>query len=129
METGIMNTIQDLIQEELLRDVYDAATQYASEAERQAQAQVGGIDIDTLRREYVSMMGMVAYYTKIERVMTKPRLHMDAIKKLLVKMRADEILEQAALAEEQGMPVSVTARVPAKPLVELLSQLKQMTTV
>ena len=124
-----MNTIQDLIQEELLRDVYDAATQYASEAERQAQAQVGGIDIDTLRREYVSMMGMVAYYTKIERVMTKPRLHMDAIKKLLVKMRADEILEQAALAEEQGMPVSVTARVPAKPLVELLSQLKQMTTV
>lgn len=124
-----MNTIQDLIQEELLRDVYDAATQYASEAERQAQAQVGGIDIDTLRREYVSMMGMVAYYTKIERVMTKPRLHMDAIKKLLVKMRADEILEQAALAEEQGMPVSVTARVPAKPLIELLSQLKQMTTV
>lgn len=124
-----MNTIQDLIQEELLRDVYDAATQYASEAERQAQAQVGGIDIDTLRREYVSMMGMVAYYTKIERVMTKPRLHMDAIKKILVKMRADEILEQAALAEEQGMPVSVTARVPAKPLVELLSQLKQMTTV
>lgn len=120
-----MNTIQDLIKKEL----YDAATAYAAEAERQAQAQVGGLDIETLRREYVSMMGMVAYYTKIERVMTKPRLHMDEIKKLLVKMKADEMLEQAALAEEQGMPISVTARVPAKPLIELLSQLKQMTTV
>lgn len=124
-----MNTIQDLIQQELLKDVYDAATQYAAEAERQAQAQVESIDLETLRREYVSMMGMVAYYTKIERVMTKPRLHMDAIKKLLVRMKADEILEQAALAEDQGSPISVTARVPAKPLVELLSQLKQMTTV
>lgn len=124
-----MNTIQDLIQQELLKDAYDAATQYAAEAERQAQAQVESIDLETLRREYVSMMGMVAYYTKIERVMTKPRLHMDAIKKLLVRMKADEILEQAALAEDQGMPVSVTARVPAKPLIELLSQLKQMTTV
>lgn len=124
-----MNTIKDLIQEEMKRDMYDAASAYAAEAERQAQAQVGDMDIETLRREYVSMTGMVAYYTKIERVMTKPRLHMDAIKKLLVKMKADEILEQAALAEEQGMPVSVTARVPAKPLIELLSQLKQMTTL
>ena len=120
-----MKTIQDLIQHEL----YVAATNYAAEAELQAQAQVGGIDIETLRREYVSMMGMVAYYTKIERVMAKPRLHMDAIKKLLVKMKADEMLEQAALAEEQGMPISATARVPAKPLLELLWQLKQMTTV
>jgi hypothetical protein len=125
METGIMKTIQDLIQKEL----YAAAMNYAAEAELQAQAQVGGMDIETLRRDYVSMMGMVAYYTKIERVMTKPRLHMDAIKSLLVKMKADELLDQAALAEEQGMPISGTARVPAKPLIELLSQLKQMTTV
>lgn len=114
---------------EMQRDVYDAAAQYATEAEQQAKAQVGGMDIEALRREYVSMTGMVAYYTKIERVMTKPRLHMDAIKKCLVKLKADQILEQAALAEEQGMPISVTARVPAKPLIELLSQLKQMTTV
>ncbi len=120
-----MKTIQDLIQKEL----YAAAMNYAAEAELQAQAQVGGMDIETLRRDYVSMMGMVAYYTKIERVMTKPRLHMDAIKSLLVKMKADELLDQAALAEEQGMPISGTARVPAKPLIELLSQLKQMTTV
>ena len=124
-----MNTLQDLIMQEMNRDMYDAAAEYGAEAEHQAQAQVEGMDIDTLRREYVSMMGMVAYYTKIERVMAKPRLHMDAIKKLLVKIKADEILEQAALAEEQGMPVSGTARVPAKPLIELLSQLKQMTTV
>ena len=124
-----MKTIQDLIQHEMKRDMYDAASAYAAEAERQAQAQVGDMDIETLRREYVSMTGMVAYYTKIERVMTKPRLHMDAIKKCLVKLKADQILDQAALAEEQGVPVSVTARVPAKPLIELLSQLKQMTTV
>ncbi len=121
-----MNTIQDLIQEELLRDVYDAATQYASEAERQAQAQVEGIDIDTLRREYVSMMGMVAYYTKVEREMTKPRWHMELISKLLVKLRAEDVLRQAADAEEQGVALGI-ARVPAKPLVELLNVLREIT--
>lgn len=109
-------------------NVHETARQYAAEAEQQAQAQAMEMDIETLRREYVAMSSMVAYYTKIEREMTKPRLHLDAIKKLLVKLKADEILNQAEVAEEQGMPVSVMARVPAKPLIQLLDVLKTLTT-
>jgi hypothetical protein len=54
---------------------------------------------------------------------------MDVIKKLLVKIQADKLLGQAEIAEDMGISISETVRVPAKPLIELLSQLKQMTTV
>jgi hypothetical protein len=108
-------------------NVYDNAREYAAQAEQQALDQVAGMDLETLRREYVSMAGMVAYYTKIEREMTKPRLHLEAIKELLVKIKAEELIRQANEAEEQGVSLGI-ARVPAKPLIELVDRLQQITS-
>lgn len=106
---------------------YEDAREYAREAEQQAQAQVDSIDVETLRKEYVSLTGMVAYYTKIEREMAQPRMHMDAIRGLLKQLKADELIRQAESAVEMGAEISGVARVPAKPLIELLERLTMLS--
>lgn len=108
--------------------IYDSARLYAHEAEEQAKAQVNDMTLETLRKEYIGLTGLVAYYTKVEREMTKPRLHLDAIKALLVKLKAEEVLQQYETAEQDGIPVGNYARVPTKPLIDLLSRLQQMTS-
>jgi hypothetical protein len=107
-------------------DLFEQAREYAAEEEAKARLAVESMTEDQLRRECVSLMGMVAYYTKVEREMTKPRLHLEQIQKLLVKIKADDLLRQAADAEEQGVSLGI-ARVPAKPLVELLNVLREIT--
>lgn len=109
-----------------MTDVYEVARAYAAEAERQAKEQVWGLKVETLQAEYVSLTAMVAYYTKIEREMARPRFHMDAIRKLLVQIKAEEILQQAELADEQGVEISGDARVPAKPFLALLERLQEI---
>ncbi len=108
-------------------DLYDEARAYAAEAEQQAQAQAELMTLETLRREYVALTGMVAYYTKMEREMAKPRLHMDAMRDLLVKLKADELIRQYEEAVEMGAEVTGNARVPAKPLIELLERVRLIT--
>lgn len=108
--------------------MYQEAREYAKTQEDIAREQVMAMDVKELRDAYISMAGMVAYYTKIERDMTKPRLHLDAIQELLKQIKAEQILRQAELAEEQGVGITGTARVPAKPLIDLLSRLQQITS-
>lgn len=107
--------------------LYEEAREYAAEAEQQAQAQVASIDIETLRREYVALTGMVAYYTKMERDIMKSRFQMDAIKRLLVEIKADRLVQQYEEAVEMGVEVTGNARVPAKPLIELLERVRSIT--
>lgn len=108
-------------------DSYEEARAYAAEAERQAQAQAELLTLETLRREYVALTGMVAYYTKMEREMARPRYQMDAIKRLLVELKADRLVQQYEEAVEMGVEVSGNARVPAKPLIELLERVRAIT--
>ena len=51
-------------------NIYDEARQYATEAQHEARQYVNDLDIDTLRKELIDNIGMVAYYTKIERALS-----------------------------------------------------------
>lgn len=110
-----------------LDKIYAEAREYAEGERRVAQEGVMQLDIQALRREYIDLMAMVAYYTRLEQAMSAtPRLHFDALKKAMKDIKADEMLHQADVAAEDGMPIAGTARVPAKPLLEILSRLKAM---
>jgi hypothetical protein len=110
-----------------LESIYADAREYAEGERRVAQEGVMQLDIPALRREYIDLMAMVAYYTRIEQAMSAtPRLHFDALRKAMTDIKADEMLRQADVAAEDGMPIAGTARVPAKPLLEILSRLKAM---
>lgn len=104
-----------------LDKIYEEAREYA-EGERQiAIAEVEKLDIERLKKEYVDLISMVAYYTKIEQTMSaKPRYHFDGLRAALKDIDAEEILRQAELAEDDGIPVGQYARVKAKPLLNLL---------
>jgi len=105
--------------------IYDEARQYATEAQNEAKQWVGEMDIETLRRELVDSIGMVAYYTKIERALSAtPRLHYDALRSSYKALDADKLLEQAEKAAEEGIEIAGTCRVPAKPLLDLLFRLR-----
>lgn len=108
-----------------LERIYAEAREYAEGERKLAQEGVMQVDIKDLRREYIDLMAMVAYYTRIEQAMSAtPRLHFDALKKAMKDIKADELLHQADLAAEEGTPIAGTARVQAKPLLEILSRLK-----
>lgn len=110
-----------------LDEIYAEAREYAEGERKLAQEGVMQMDIHALRREYIDLMAMVAYYTRIEQALSAtPRLHFDALKKAMKDIMADEMLHQADLAAEDGTPIAGTARVPAKPLLEILSRLKAM---
>lgn len=111
----------------MLGDMYQAANEYAAEAEAQAKERVGEMSLEELRAEYVALTAMAAYYTKMEVVMAQPRFHMEAIKELLIDLKAPELLRQAEIAQEQGVEISGAARVPAKPLLSLLARLQELT--
>lgn len=110
----------------MVDEIYDVANAYAAEAETQAKETVDSMSLEQLRAEYVALTAMNAYYTKMEVVRAQPRFHRDAIKEALVDIKADELLRQAEVAHEQGVEISGSARVPAKPLLSLLSILRQM---
>ena len=110
-----------------LERIYAEAREYAEGERKLAQEGVMQVDIKDLRREYIDLMAMVAYYTRIEQAMSAtPRLHFDALSKDLKDIKADELLAQADIAAEQGVPIAGTARVPVKPLLDILSRLKPM---
>lgn len=109
-----------------MTDMYQAAREYAAEAEAEAKKHVGEMSLEELRTEYVALTAMAAYYTKMEVVMAQPRFHTEAIKELLIDMKAQEILHQAEIAQEQGVKISGTARVPTQPLLALLARLQQL---
>lgn len=107
--------------------IYSEARQYAEQERQLAIEEAEKLDIQQLRKEYVDLMAMVAYYTKLERSLSAtPRLQFDALRKALNDIDADEILHQAALAEEDGVPLGQYARVKAKPLITLLTRVSAM---
>lgn len=108
-----------------MNDVYDDARQYAAEAQYEARQYVNDLDIDTLRKELIDNIGMVAYYTKIERALSAtPRLHYDGLRSAYKALEADNLLAQVEKAAEEGVEISGTCRVKAKPLVDLLFRLR-----
>ena len=108
-----------------MNDVYDDARQYAAEAQHEARQYVNDLDIDTLRKELIDNIGMVAYYTKIERALSAtPRLHYDGLRSAYKALEADNLLAQVEKAAEEGVEISGTCRVKAKPLVDLLFRLR-----
>lgn len=107
-----------------MKDLFETAREYARTEEALARETAIGMDVHELRKAYISSVGLVAYYTKLEREMTKPRLHLEQIQKLMLQLNAEEILRQADVAQEQGQKIAGTARVPAKPLIELMSVLR-----
>lgn len=107
--------------------IYSEARQYAEQERQSAMEESKKLDIEQLRKEYVDLMAMVAYYTKLERSLSAtPRLQFDALRKALNDIDADEILHQAALAEEDGVPLGQYARVKARPLITLLTRVSAM---
>lgn len=105
--------------------VYEEARQYATEAQHEARGYVNELDIDTLRKELIDSIGMVAYYTKIERALSAtPRLHYDGLRSAYKALDADNLLAQAEKAAEEGVEIAGTCRVKAKPLVDLLFRLR-----
>ena len=108
-----------------VENVYDEARQYATEAQHEARQYVNDLDIDTLRKELIDSIGMVAYYTKIERALSAtPRMHYDGLRSAYKALDADNLLAQAERAAEEGVELSGTCRVKAKPLVDLLFRLR-----
>lgn len=108
-----------------VENIYDAAREYATEAQHEARQYINDLDIDTLRQELVESIGMVAYYTKIERALSAtPRLHYDGLKSAYKALDADNLLAQAERAAEDGIEIAGTCRVPAKPLLDLLFRLR-----
>jgi hypothetical protein len=108
-----------------VENIYEDARQYATEAQHEARQYVNDLDIDTLRKELIDSIGMVAYYTKIERQLSAtPRLHYDGLRSAYKQLEADNLLAQAEKAAEEGVELSGTCRVKAKPLVDLLFRLR-----
>lgn len=106
-------------------DIYAAARQYATEEQHEAKKWVMEMDVDALRKELIDSIGMVAYYTKIERALSAtPRLHYDALRTAYKDLEGDKLLEQAERAAEEGVEISGTCHVKAKPLVDLLFRLR-----
>jgi|LauGreDrversion4_2_1035121.scaffolds.fasta_scaffold1973145_2 hypothetical protein len=107
--------------------IYSRAREYA-EGERQAALEdVKTMDEDRLKKEYVDLISLVAYYTKLEQaILATPRSHFDGLRAALKEIDADEILRQASIAEEEGMPIAGMARVKAKPLITLLGRIKAL---
>lgn len=107
--------------------IYSAARAYAEGEREIAVAEVKEMDIERLRKEYVDLISMVAYYTKLEQTMlATPRSHFDGLRAALKEIGAEEILYQASVAEEDGMPIAGMARVKAKPLLTLLGRVKAL---
>lgn len=105
--------------------IYEDARQYATEAQHEARQYINELDIDTLRKELIDSIGMVAYYTKIERQLSAtPRLHYDGLRSAYKALDADNLLAQAEHAVEEGVELSGTCRVKTKPLVDLLFRLR-----
>lgn len=112
-----------------MNDVYDDARQYAAEAQHEARQYVNDLDIDTLRKELIDSIGMVAYYTKIERALSgTPRLHYDALRSAYKQLNADNLLAQAEQAVESGIEISGTCSVKTKPLIDLLHRIRAIVS-
>lgn len=108
-----------------VENIYEAAREYATEAQHEARQYINDLDIDTLRQELIESIGMVAYYTKIERALSAtPRLHYDGLRSAYKTLDADNLLAQAEKAAEEGIDVAGTCRVKAKPLLDLLFRLR-----
>jgi hypothetical protein len=104
-----------------IETLYDEAQIHANEEAINAKRHVDEMDIELLKKEYVELIGLVAYYTKLEATMSAmPRLHYDAIKQAMKELGAEKLVQQAEIAAEQGVEISGLARVPAKPLLNLL---------
>lgn len=107
--------------------IYADARVYADGERNIAIQESKDMDVDRLKKEYIDLISMVAYYTKIEQAMiATPRSHFDGLRAALKDIGADEILYQASVAEEDGMPIAGTARVKAKPLLALLGRVKAL---
>lgn len=102
---------------------YSEARVYSQEEAAIARQEVTKMSAEELQDAYVDMVGMVAYYTRLEgHLSAKPRMHFDALRLAMRELEADKIIEQAAQAAEQGMEISGTCRVKAKPLLSLLQR-------
>lgn len=104
---------------------HDRAREYAASEREKIVDQADGMHIDQLKAEYIAAMEMVAYYTKLEQITSAtPRYQFDSLLAAMKDIGADEILHQAAQAEEEGFPLAQYCRVKAKPLLSILSRLK-----
>lgn len=102
---------------------YSLARVYSQEEAVLARQEVKKMSAQELEDAYVDMVGMVAYYTKLEsHLSAKPRMHFDALKQAMKELEADKLLDQAAQAAEQGVEISGTCRVKSKPLLSLLQR-------
>lgn len=108
---------------------HDRAREYAAAEREKIVDQVDGMHIDQLKAEYIAAMEMVAYYTKLEQITSAtPRYQFDSLRAALVDIGADEILNQATQASEEGFPLAQYCRVKAKPLLNILSRVKLIVT-
>ena len=74
-----------------LGDAYDSARVAGMDAEKEARQIVDKMSIEQLREEWVSLMALLAYYSKLERSLhTNPRLHFDRAHELLDKLTDNE---------------------------------------
>lgn len=108
----------------VIDEMYEDARQYGAAEEEIARQYVDGMNIDDLRKEFVQLSGMVAYYTKLERVLSSnPRTHYDVIRECMRELDADVLMQQAEIAAQTGVEISGLARVKAKPLLKLLHRI------
>lgn len=74
-----------------LGEAYDSAREAGMDAEGEARQVVERMSVEQLREEWVSLMAMLAYYSKLERSLyTNPRLYFDRAHELLDKLRDNE---------------------------------------
>jgi hypothetical protein len=71
-----------------LTDAYDKARIEGKLAEDEAKKIVTRMNVEQIRNEWISLMGMVAYYSKLERLLySNPRLHFDKAREILDILR------------------------------------------
>jgi hypothetical protein len=105
----------------VIDEMYEEARRYGASEEDTARQYVNGMSIEDLRKEFVQLTGMVAYYSKLERVLSaNPRTHYDVIRECMRELDADTLMQQAEIAAQSGMELSGLARVKTKPLLKLL---------
>ena len=67
-----------------ISEAYERARDFGKEAETDAKKTVTRMSVDELRSEWVSLIGMLGYYTKLEAlVQQNPRQYFDKIRELL----------------------------------------------
>jgi hypothetical protein len=107
---------------EEMERVYGRAKEAGADAEALAKITVKQLTLEQLQQEYVSLCGLVAYYSKLERdQIGNPIRFFEDIRRSLKEGRVDQILE-----EEDPVEAASMLMLNRGPILRALAQVKVM---